>query len=53
VVLSPPAAPRRFEPGNGGPQPGGEPEDPDDPSSSLGRHVTVATPAAGGLALSL
>jgi HD-GYP domain-containing protein (c-di-GMP phosphodiesterase class II) len=53
VVLSPPPAPGRFEHGNGGPQPSGEAEDPDDPSSSMGRHVTVAARAAGGLVLSL
>ena len=53
-MLSPPPAPGRFEPGNGGPQPDGEAEDPDDPSSSMGRRLTVsAAKTAGGLALSL
>jgi HD-GYP domain-containing protein (c-di-GMP phosphodiesterase class II) len=54
VVLSPPPATGRFEHGNGGPRPDSEVEDPDDPSSSMGRHVTVAgAKVAGGLALSL
>ena len=48
------SAPGRSGHGNGGPQPGGEPEDPDDPSSPMGRRLTLAAPkAAGGLALSL
>jgi response regulator RpfG family c-di-GMP phosphodiesterase len=54
VVLSPPPAPGRFEHGNGGPQPDSEAEDPDDPSSSMGRRLTVAAAkTAGGLVLSL
>jgi hypothetical protein len=44
----------RFEQGEGGLQPGGEPEDPDDPSSEMEQRLTVATgQPAGGLALSL
>jgi HD-GYP domain-containing protein (c-di-GMP phosphodiesterase class II) len=59
VVLSArpgtPTVPGRFEQGRGGPQPGADdPEDPDDPSSRMGRRITVAAAQrAGGLALSL
>ena len=52
-----PPVPGRFEPGGGGLQAAGDPEDPDDPSSPLSvtrRRLTVAAPhAAGGLALTL
>ena len=44
-----PSAPGRVEEGGDGLQPGSEPEDPDDPSSSRQQHLT----AAAGLALSL
>jgi response regulator RpfG family c-di-GMP phosphodiesterase len=48
-----PPAQGRVEPG-GGLRPPGEPEDPDDPSSRLERHLTAAaTQPGGGLALSL
>jgi hypothetical protein len=46
VVLSPPPAPGRFEHGNGGPQPGGEAEDPDDPSSRMHQRQTFAAQPA-------
>jgi hypothetical protein len=41
VVSGRPPVPARPDPG-GGLQPDGEPEDPDDPSSRMGRRVTVA-----------
>ena len=47
-----PSVPGRFGEGGGGLQPGAEPEDPDDPSSHLQRHLTAASQPAG-LALSL
>ena len=47
-----PPVPGRFDPGGGGLQPDGEPEDPDDPSSPARRHLAAAQ-SAGGLALSL
>jgi hypothetical protein len=52
-----PPVPGRFEQGGAGLQPGGEPEDPDDPSSPppvTRRRLTVVGPQpADGLALSL
>jgi hypothetical protein len=40
-----PPAPGRFDQGGGGQQPGGEPDDPDDPSSRTRQRLTVAQPA--------
>jgi response regulator RpfG family c-di-GMP phosphodiesterase len=39
-------APGRFELGGGGQQPGGEPDDPDDPSSRMSQRLTVAAQPA-------
>jgi response regulator RpfG family c-di-GMP phosphodiesterase len=57
VVRSPrpgtPTVPGQAGHGNGAPQPAGEPEEPDDPSSRMGRRLTVAAAQpGGGLALS-
>jgi HD-GYP domain-containing protein (c-di-GMP phosphodiesterase class II) len=48
-----PSVPGRFEEGGGGLQPGAEPEDPDDPSSHLQRHLSTAAGQPAGLVLSL
>jgi response regulator RpfG family c-di-GMP phosphodiesterase len=50
-----PSVSGRLEEGSaGGPQPGSEPEEPDDPSSRVDRRLTVVSrQVAGGLALSL